>query len=195
MVNKSILLADEEYLLKYRESNPENRILMMMNNYVCFPKMLKRMEKKLEYKIITEREYLASKRRQMTDVKVQTSGTSDKTAGDAIFHSMLEDAIADGALDNEFLGGIENSQEYKNAVYIIKVMRRDYILLNDTIESLSDYDMQLFRNYLVRQMGLRDAAEADNMSYAGYKKKIARIKRYIIDDMIGCLELSFRLGA
>jgi len=192
MENRTFFLTDISFLQQYRESDPEARVIIMMNNYDAFPKMVNRLEKKIEYKIIAEREYLASKRRQMTDVRVQTSGTSDPTANEGIYNVMLESALLNGELDDEVLGNIEGSEEYRDAVHILKVMRRDYSLLNCTIESLSESDETMFRNYLARQSSVKDAAVYDNMSYSGFKKKISRIKKYIISDMSECLSLSFR---
>lgn len=75
---------DTDLLKSYRVADSEERFSILMDNYAVFPKVIRKAQKKTEYKIKAEREYLRSHSRGELGVRVQTSKKSDTTAEEAI---------------------------------------------------------------------------------------------------------------
>ena len=67
----------------YREADAEERFTLMMDNYNAFPKIIRKMERKTKYRIVTEHERMRSAHRDELGVRIQTSGLSDPTAAEA----------------------------------------------------------------------------------------------------------------
>lgn len=74
---------ETDILRSYRSNDAEGRLAIMLNNYAVFPKIIRKAEKKIQYKIKSEKEYLRSHARCELGVRVQTSGTSDPTFNEA----------------------------------------------------------------------------------------------------------------
>ena len=77
-------IRDTDLLDKYKKANAHKRLDLMMEYYPVFPGMLRKIEKKTEYKIKAEKEYIKSHSRDELGVRVQTSGKSDPTATEAV---------------------------------------------------------------------------------------------------------------
>ena len=132
-------LADEyhfRFLGQYRGADSDGRLDIMMDNFATFPKLIRKLEKKIQYKIKAEREYQRSHSRGELGVRVQSSKLSDTTAEEAIANVTLEEAFATGKVDKGLLKGIDNAAEYEADIRIINVMRMDFELLEEIIEDL-----------------------------------------------------------
>lgn len=81
---------ETDILRSYRSNDAEGRLAIMLNNYAVFPKIICKAEKKIQYKIKSEKEYLRSHARGELGVRVQTSGTSDPTFNEASTNIMIE---------------------------------------------------------------------------------------------------------
>ena len=51
---------ETDILRSYRSNDAEGRLAIMLNNYAVFPKIIRKAEKKIQYKIKSEKEYLRS---------------------------------------------------------------------------------------------------------------------------------------
>ena len=91
---------DTDLLKSYRVADSEERFSILMDNYAVFPKVIRKAQKKTEYKIKAEREYLRSHSRGELGVRVQTSKKSDTTVEEAIANVTLEEAFATGKVEN-----------------------------------------------------------------------------------------------
>lgn len=118
-------IRDTDLLDKYKKANAHKRLDLMMEYYPVFPGMLRKIEKKTEYKIKAEKEYIKSHSRDELGVRVQTSGKSDPTANEAVANVALEEAFKTGDVDKGMLKDVENADEYKETIRMVSIMRMD----------------------------------------------------------------------
>ena len=117
---------ETDILRSYRSNDAEGRLSIMLNNYAVFPKIIRKAEKKIQYKIKSEKEYLRSHARGELGVRVQTSGTSDPTFNEASTNIMIEDAFKTGEVDKGLLKGIKDASVYEEDIRLVSVMRMDF---------------------------------------------------------------------
>jgi len=107
---------ETDILRSYRSNDAEGRLSIMLNNYAVFPKIIRKAEKKIQYKIKSEKEYLRSHARGELGVRVQTSGTSAPTFNEASTNIMIEDAFKTGKVDKGLLNGIKDASLYEKEI-------------------------------------------------------------------------------
>ena len=185
-------MNDNVFLQKYSEADPEGRLKIMMGNYAVFPKMIRRIEKKVIYKIRIERDYVRSHHRGELGVRIQSSGKSDPTANEAIINVSLEEALKTGEYDPGLIRGLENADEYETAIRTINVMRLDYELLTEIIDDLREKDSRVIKQYLLEGKLFKEIADSEGRTYDAIKKRIEKIRAEIRDHMLDCLEMSCR---
>lgn len=183
---------DNVLLRSYSEADPEGRLKIMMGNYAVFPKMIRRVEKKVFYKITVEREYMKSHNRVELGVRVQTSQIPDPTVDEALDHVTLEDAIRTGKYDYSLVRGLDNADEYTAAIRTINAMRLDYELLTEIIDDLREKDSRVIKQYLVEGKLFKEIADSEGRTYDAIKKRIENIRAEIRDQIIDCLEMNCR---
>ena len=156
---------DKDFMQAYRSSDAEGRLKIMMDNYCVFPKLIRKMEKKMQYRIKYEKDYLRSSYRGELGVRVQTSKMSDPTFEEAATNIMIETALKIGKDEDGLLNGIENAAEYEADMKILSVMRMDYELLEEIIEDLADDDSKWLKEYLSGEKLLKEIAAELGKSY------------------------------
>jgi len=176
----------------YRMAGPEDRFTIMMENYNCFPGLICMAKKKLRYKLQAEREFLRSHNRGELGVRVQTSALGDPTADEAILEATLDEAFVTGEIDRHLLTGIEDASLYETDIRLINIMITDYELLVDVVNSLNNNDFKIMKQFLVEKKLIKDIAEDEDRSYVAIKKRIARIRADIKEEILECLEMSCR---
>lgn len=186
---------DSDMLQRYRDSDPEERFGLLMDNYGMFPKMIRKFEKKIEYKIKAERKYAKSKRRGELGVRVQTSDLSDPTSSEAIVSVTIQEGFQSGDLDKSIIKGLDNAREYEEEVRIIGIMRMDFKLLEEIIEDLDNDESTMMKKYLLEGMTLRQIAADEGLSYDAMKKKHLRIREEIKEEVMECFEMSHEFTA
>lgn len=140
---------ETDILRSYRSNDAEGRLVIMLNNYAVFPKIIRKAEKKIQYKIKSEKEYLRSHARGELGVRVQTSGTSDPTFNEAATNIMIEDAFKTGEVDKGLLKGIKDASLYEDEIRLVSIMRMDFELLEEIIEDLDESDSKIMKQYLL----------------------------------------------
>ena len=183
---------DRDFLGNYRDADPRGRLEMVFDNYHIFPKVIRKMEKKTQYKIKAEREYLRSHNLGELGVRVQTSNLSDVTADEAIANVTLEEAFKTGIVAAGTLSGIDNASEYEADIRIISIMKDDYELIEECVEDLEDEDCQLMKAFLIQRKFIKEMACEFNLSYDTVKRRIKALKDLIRDDVIDCMEINCR---
>ena len=181
---------DSDMLQRYSDSDPEERFGLLMDNYGMFPKMIHKMEKKIEYKIKAEREYAKSQRRGELGVRVQTSDLSDPTSNEAIVSVTIQEGFQRGKLDRSILKDLDKARKYEEEVRIIGIMKMDFELLEEIIEDLENDDSEMMKKYLLEGMTLRQIAADEGLSYDAMKKKHLRIRAEIKEEVMECFEMS-----
>lgn len=173
MATRAIRIVDE-----YPTANNKRRVDIILENYSNFSEMMMGFEESLKYLIINERK--SARRNAMGDlgVRVQTSGTSDKTANAAIESVMLSQAIASRNLDEE-LRDVECPEEYRLEAEAICDMREDYELLCAQIKTLPYQESEVLIPYLNGTKSLFKLAEITDCSYEAVKSRLRRAKQHI----------------
>ena len=187
-------IRDTDLLDKYMKANAHKRLELMMEYYPVFPGMLRKIEKKTEYKIKAEKEYIKSHSRDELGVRVQTSGKSDPTANEAVANVALEEAFKTGNVDKGMLKDVENVDEYKETIRMVSIMRMDYELLVDIISGFDTDDSVIIRKHLSEGKSFRIIAEEEECSSDSIKRKNRRIRDEIKEEIIECLEMNCRGG-
>ena len=70
----------------------------------------------------------------------------------------------------------------------------DYELLEEIIEDLADGDSKWLKEYLSGEKLLKEIAAELGKSYIAIKKRVAKVREEIREDMIDCLEMSCEEG-
>ena len=166
----------------------------MLNNYAVFPKIIRKAEKKIQYKIKSEKEYLRSHARGELGVRVQTSGTSDPTFNEASTNIMIEDAFNTGEVDKGLLKGIKDASVYEDDIRLVSVMRMDFELLEEIIEDLDESDSKIMKQYLLEGRLFKEIADDEGRTYEAIKKRMERIRTEIRKEILECLEMNCRGG-
>ena len=185
---------ETDILRSYRSMDAEGRLAIMLGNYAVFPKIIRRAEKKIQYKIKTEQEYLRGHSKDELGVRVQTSGTSDPTFNEASTNIMIEDALKTGEISKCLLKGIKDAPVYGEDIRTISNMRMDFELLEEIIEDLSEEDSKILKQYLIDGRLFKEIADDEGRTYEAIKKRMERIRAQIRDEILECLEMNCRGG-
>ena len=162
---------DINILENYKAANPEERFEIMFAHYSFFPKVIRKLEKKTQFK---------------------TSNISSPTEDEAIANIEIEEAFKNGEIDSSILKGIDNAAQYEEDIRVTRLMRMDYELLEEMIEDLEDEETKIMKEYLVNKRFMKEIAVEFGMSYETVKRKIRIIKEDLLEEIIECLEMNCR---
>ncbi len=176
-------------LNNYRNADPEGRFSLLMDNFASFPRLICIEERKTRYKLKAEREFLKSHTRDELGVRVQTSHIGDPTVDEAVSEVSLQEAFVTGEVNRELFKGMEDALEYEMQIRMISTMRMDYELLVDIIDCLDHDDSKIIKQYLLGGKYIKEIALDEDRSYEAMKKRIARIRSNIRDEILECLEI------
>ena len=189
-----IKVKNKDLMQEYRISDAEGRFNIMMDNYCIFPKIIRKMEKKTQYRIKCEKEYARSKHRGELGVRVQTSKLSDPTFEEAATNIMIEQALKTGEDEGGILNGIENAAEYEADIRMISIMRMDFELLSEIVEDMDTDDNNWLKDYLEGKKLLKEIATEQERTYDAMKKRVMKMKVLIRDEILECLEMNCEGG-
>ncbi len=136
----------KSFIVIYKEADPEARFKIMMNNYAVFPKEIRKAEKKLQFKIKAEQEWIRGHAMEELGVRVQTSSKGDRTANEAISNVMMEEAFETGVLDKSVFKGIVNTDEFEEEFQLIRIMKMDYELLEELVNGMPNRDARIMKS-------------------------------------------------
>jgi len=66
-------------------------------------------------------------------------------------------------------------------------MKMDYELLSEIIDDLVETERRIIKPWLMREKSYIELAEQEKLSYSGIRKRIAKIRTEICEDMKECL--------
>lgn len=164
----------------YSQADVRGRIRIILSNYANFGIMVDGMEESLVFLIISDRRAARGRSQEDLGVRVQTSGTGDPTAGEAITRVELVRAIRTGRMEAE-LGGTDGMEEYRKEAETIQNMREDYDLLKAQIKMLPLYEHRVLDFYLKKTHSLVQMADELNTSYSSVKDTLYRAKKRVRD--------------
>lgn len=174
---------DTDILASYKLAGPEERFEIMFEHYSFFPKVIRKIQKKTEYKIKSDREYYRSHNRADLGVRIQTSDISNPTQDEAIANIQLEEAFKTGQVDRGLLKGFEDAEAYAEDIHFISLMRMDYELMVDCVENLDDDENELITEYLCKRKYLKELAVDMEMSYSNVKLRVKEIKESLMEEV------------
>ena len=180
----------KDFIKEYRRSDADGRLDLMLNNYGVFPQLVRMLERRIKYKIKTERERLVSKARGELGVRIQKSDISKPTEEEAVANVTMDEAFETGVIDPSILKGIESSDEYAEDIRIISIMKMDFELLSDSIDALGAEDSEWIKEYFNKEKLLKEIALDQDKSYDAMKKRLVRLRMDLRDAVIDCLEMN-----
>lgn len=134
---------------RYAESEVEERVKIIMQNYPNFIPFIEGYEKTLVIIIAQEKEYRRKQMHADLGVRVQTSGVSDPTARQAIDNVMIMDAIRNGDIDGISKDLDEEMRSmHEMEIKTLQNMRQDYEIFRDTFHVLDPSMADVFERYL-----------------------------------------------
>ena len=186
----ALKIRDTDLLNSYKKAPAEKRLSIMLEYYPVFPGMLRKIEKKTEYKIKSEQERMRSRRRGELGVRVQTSNVSDTTANEAVANVTLEEAFKTGEVSKGLLKGIENAPEFEETIRMVSIMKMDFELLEDILSGFGREDSIIIKKHLSEGKSYRVIAEEEECSTDSVRRKFTRIKEEISEEIIDCLRIN-----
>ena len=172
---------EDSILLKYSNASATERVDIMFDNYQLFPRMIRKEEKKTQYKIKSEREFSRSHNRGELGVGVQTSKISSPTE---------DEAMKTGEITDGLLKGIDDAKNYAKEIRIISIMKMDYELLEEFVEDLDDLDCQMMKAFLIKKMYIKEIAAETGMSYDYTKRRLKTLREEITLEVVDCIEMN-----
>jgi hypothetical protein len=186
----ALKIRDTDLLNSYKKAPAEKRLSIMLEYYPVFPGMLRKIEKKTEYKIKSEQERMRSRSRGELGVRVQTSTISDTTANEAVANVTLEEAFKTGEVSKGLLKGIENAPEFEETIRMVSIMKMDFELLEDILSGFGREDSIIIKKHLSEGKSYRVIAEEEECSTDSVRRKFTRIKEEISEEIIDCLRIN-----
>lgn len=186
----ALKIRDTDLLNSYKKAPAEKRLSIMLEYYPVFPGMLRKIEKKTEYKIKSEQERMRSRRRGELGVRVQTSNVSDTTANEAVANVTLEEAFKTGEVSKGLLKGIENAPEFEETIRMVSIMKMDFELLEDILSGFGREDSIIIKKHLSEGKSYRVIAEEEECSTDSVRRKFTRIREEISEEIIDCLRIN-----
>ena len=180
----------KSFLEIYSEADSEGRFKIMIENYAVFPKEIRKAEKKLQFRIKAEQEWIRSHVKEELGVRVQTSKLGDQAANEAITNVMMEDAFETGNLDKSLLKGIANTAEFEEEFHIIRVMKMDYELLVELVEGLADDDARIMKCRFGEGRYLKELADDEGKTIQAITKRLDRLMNELKEEILEYLEMS-----
>ena len=186
----ALKIRDTDLLNSYKKAPAEKRLSIMLEYYPVFPGMLRKIEKKTEYKIKSEQERMRSRSRGELGVRVQTSNVSDTTANEAVANVTLEEAFKTGEVSKGLLKGIENAPEFEETIRMVSIMKMDFELLEDILSGFGREDSIIIKKHLSEGKSYRVIAEEEECSTDSVRRKFTRIREEISEEIIDCLRIN-----
>jgi DNA-directed RNA polymerase specialized sigma24 family protein len=186
----ALKIRDTDLLNSYKKAPAEKRLSIMLEYYPVFPGMLRKIEKKTEYKIKSEQERMRSRSRGELGVRVQTSTISDTTANEAVANVTLEEAFKTGEVSKGLLKGIENAPEFEETIRMVSIMKMDFELLEDILSGFGREDSIIIKKHLSEGKSYRVIAEEEECSTDSVRRKFTRIREEISEEIIDCLRIN-----
>lgn len=186
----ALKIRDTDLLNSYKKAPAEKRLSIMLEYYPVFPGMLRKIEKKTEYKIKSEQERMRSRSRGELGVRVQTSTISDATANEAVANVTLEEAFKTGEVSKGLLKGIENAPEFEETIRMVSIMKMDFELLEDILSGFGRQDSIIIKKHLSEGKSYRVIAEEEECSTDSVRRKFTRIREEISEEIIDCLRIN-----
>ena len=111
-------------------------------------------------------------------VSIRRSGPTEKLA---ISRMMVEQAVDEGFLNDEFLSDIEEPEEIIRRITNYHMVRADFEAFSGKLETLALEDQRVIRPYLLKQKSIDDFATDMGVQYKSAATRIYRIKKKLID--------------
>ena len=134
---------------QYAGADVPARIELLIKYYPNFIRLVEGYEQSLSFIIKEEKAYARKSAMEDLGVRVQTSGTSDPTAKEAIENIMIMEAIQKGNLES-LTSELDEQvvMKYQREVVTVQNMREDYQILRNQFFYLEPADVDSFEKYL-----------------------------------------------
>ena len=111
-------------------------------------------------------------------VRVQISiGISNPTEKQAISHTMIEKAIVEGVLDDDFFEDTDDQEEIIRKVTCYHAVSEDLKTFTKKLGSMEQRDQKILKPYLMGQKSMSDLADEMGIDYRSAVKHVYRVKK------------------
>lgn len=113
-------------------------------------------------------------------MRVQISiGISNPTEKQAISHTLIEKAIVDGVLDDDFFEDTDNQEELIRKVTCYRAVSEDLKTFTKKLGSMEQRDQKILKPYLMGQKSMSDLADEMEIDYRSAVKHVYRVKKIL----------------
>ena len=167
---------------QYAGADVPARIELLIKYYPNFIRLVEGYEQSLSFIIKEEKAYARKSAMEDLGVRVQTSGTSDPTAKEAIENIMIMEAIQKGNLESVTSELDEQVvMKYQREVVTIQNMREDYQILRNQFFYLEPADVDSFEKYLQCGRHTEKLAYELDIKPEALKMQMCRIKKVVFE--------------
>ncbi len=178
-------ITEEQLVEAYGKGDPKQRFTLIYKNYEVFLKLIDSFETGLFNRILYEREY---NRREKNGgdlgVRIQTSSLSNPTAKKAMEELKIREAIRECDLSGDILEDTDEPEKHERDIRMIKMMRREYKVFNESLKSLSEKEYRITYKYIHKEQKLEKIAEEEELAYQSIKNLIAETRKMLAEKII-----------
>lgn len=187
-------MRDEANIVElYADADVSQRIDILIRFYPNFMRLVEGFEQSLSFIIKEEKAYKHRQAKGDLGVRVQTSGTSDPTAREAIDNIMIMDAIRSGNLSDITRElDAEVMQLHEMEVKTLQDMKEDYSILQSSFYYLEPDAADTFVKYLECGRKTEKLAYELDIKPEALKMQMCRVKKTIVEQTAGILERKYQ---
>lgn len=163
---------------EYLTNNLEKRFNFLYENYSVMKVLIRDYKEDLITDVIEMKLYNRRAELGETGVRIQVSrNISSPTERQAINHMMIEKAVEEGYLDDEFFEGIDNPDEMIRRVTVYQYVSADFETFSKKLHTLDPIEQRILKPYLLREKSMCDLASDMGVDYKSAVKRIYRIRK------------------
>ena len=187
-------MRDEANIVElYADADVPQRIDILIRFYPNFMRLVEGFEQSLSFIIREEKAYKHRQAKGDPGVRVQTSGTSDPTAREAIDNIMIMEAIRSGNLADITKDlDAEVMQLHEMEVKTLQDMKEDYCILQSSFYYLEADAADTFVKYLQCGRKTEKLAYELDIKPEALKMQMCRVKKTIVEQTAGILNRKYQ---
>ena len=179
-------------LRRYAVTEAVGKADYILNNYRGLKKTLNSYEHIWKTVIVAEKRHNALAEKGETGVRIQTSGSNDPTAAQALSNIEIEKAISGNEIRNVVQGTDDPEQHILERMMIFD-MNDDLQIMNDAIQMLGDENEKLFMAYIRSEKTIGEMASDMNVQYDTARARICKMRKFVMKRASSNIEIKYRL--
>ena len=163
---------------EYLSNASDKRFEFLYENYSIMKVLIRDYREDLISDVIEMKLYNHRSEMGELGVRIQVSRSkSSPTERQAINHMMIEKAIDEGFLDDDFFEGTDNPEEIIRRVTVYQFVSADYETFAKKLQTLDPTEQRILKPYLLREKSMSDLANELGVDYRSAVKRVYRIRK------------------